>query len=254
MDRLAFNAVAAINESRLARQQLVHELANASTPGFKRSYDATMVAMRAGGAGFDTRAQPQVQARDEVRISPAPVMATGNPLDISLNDGTVLGVEDASGTLAFTRRGDLRAGPGGLLENGAGQVVRGEAGPITVPPGAQLRIAADGRVLASNPEAGPETAPVEVARLLLRDASALTLARRTDGLLAVAGQPPGTDLPATDRPGSVTPGALEGSNVNTLSAMVRLIDQSRSFEQHVRMIKQSKELDESGAAMLRGGA
>lgn len=251
MDRLAFNAVAAINEGRLARQQLVHELANASTPGFKHSYDASVTALRAQGPGFDTQAQPQVQARDQVRISPGALMLTGNPLDVAMNEQAVLGVEDKSGTLAFTRRGDLRAGATGLLENGAGQIVRGEAGPITVPPGVVLHIAPDGRLMARTPEAGPETPPVEVARLLLRDASGATLSRRADGLLAVAGQPPGTDLPPGERPASLVPAALEASNVNVLSAMVHLIDQSRSFEQHVRMIKQSKDLDESGAAMMR---
>ena len=37
MDRLAFNAAAAINEQRLARQMITHELAKVSTVGFKRS-------------------------------------------------------------------------------------------------------------------------------------------------------------------------------------------------------------------------
>jgi flagellar basal body rod protein FlgF len=33
--------------------------------------------------------------------------------------------------------------------------------------------------------------------------------------------------------------------------MVKLIEQSRSFEHQVRMIKESKSNDESGASMLR---
>ena len=40
MDRLAFNAVAAINEQRIARQMVTNELANVSTVGFKRSFEA----------------------------------------------------------------------------------------------------------------------------------------------------------------------------------------------------------------------
>jgi len=44
---------------------------------------------------------------------------------------------------------------------------------------------------------------------------------------------------------------LEGSNVNALEVMVKLIEQSRSFEQNVNVIKQSKDADESGASMMR---
>ena len=41
------------------------------------------------------------------------------------------------------------------------------------------------------------------------------------------------------------------SNVNVVTAMVKLIDFSRSFETQVRTIKEAKALDESGASMLR---
>jgi len=37
MDRLAFNAAATINEMRMARQQLSHEMANMNTNGFKKA-------------------------------------------------------------------------------------------------------------------------------------------------------------------------------------------------------------------------
>lgn len=37
MDRLAFTAMASINERRLLREQLNNELANVSTVGFKKA-------------------------------------------------------------------------------------------------------------------------------------------------------------------------------------------------------------------------
>jgi flagellar basal-body rod protein FlgF len=36
-----------------------------------------------------------------------------------------------------------------------------------------------------------------------------------------------------------------------VQAMVRLMDHSRSFEQQIRIIKESRQIDESGATMLR---
>jgi len=47
MDRLAFNASAAISEMRLARQSLANELANITTTGFKRSYEISPSALKA---------------------------------------------------------------------------------------------------------------------------------------------------------------------------------------------------------------
>ena len=45
MDRLAFTAMASINERRLLREQLNNELANVSTIGFKTSFERAMIAV-----------------------------------------------------------------------------------------------------------------------------------------------------------------------------------------------------------------
>ena len=41
MDRLSFNAMAAIDEDRLIRQQLSNDIANVTTVGFKQTFEAT---------------------------------------------------------------------------------------------------------------------------------------------------------------------------------------------------------------------
>ena len=104
MDRLAFNASAAITESRTAIHMTNNELANVSTPGFKRSFEAAMAGIKAEGAGFASRVQPQALSVDNIIMTPGTMMATGQDLDIAMNDAAVLGVTGADGTLAFTRR------------------------------------------------------------------------------------------------------------------------------------------------------
>ena len=90
-----------------------------------------------------------------------------------------------------------------------------------------------------------------IDQLRLRDASATPLSRRIDGLFGVAEKPAGTDITnGTDVPG-VIPQALEGSNVNAIEAMVRLMDHSRSFETQMKIIKETKTLDESGSSMMK---
>ena len=95
------------------------------------------------------------------------------------------------------------------------------------------------------------SAPVLIDRLMLRNAEGINLSRRADGLFGVEGKPNGDDLPESKTMLSVNPKSLEGSNVNALSVMVRLMDLSRSFEMNVNVIKQSKDSDESGATMMR---
>ena len=251
MDRLAFNAAATINEQRLARQVLSHEMANINTTGFKRSYEVSLKAFKADGQGFDSRHQPQAVNKDLIQLRPGPLIATGRELDVLMNDQTVLGVNAPNGELAFTRRGDLRLNASGVLETGVGHVVRGEDGPVTVPPGFKVSISGDGGVYAVDPAQPGVQQPVLITRLLLRDASQTPLSRREDGLFKVDGQPAGTDFATGPLLTSVTTKALEGSNVNPMEAMVKMIEQSRSFEHQVRLIKESKSNDESGASMLK---
>ena len=252
MDRLAFTAAAAITEQTLGRQHMVNELANMSTVGFKRSYDMAMQSITAEGPGFSSRIQPQAVGKDIIRLEGGTVMGTGRDLDVAINASGVLGVSASDGTLAYTRRGDLRVNPRGALETGNGYLVRGEGGAtINVPPGFVISINPDGNVVARDPALPPTTRGQTIGRLMVRDASATQLERRVDGLFQVIGQPPGAAIPGGPAPSGVTPGALEGSNVTVVNTMVKLMDHSRSFEQQIRIIKESRQIDESGATMLR---
>ena len=251
MDRLAFNAVVAINEQRVARQMTTNELANVSTPGFKRSFEAALQAVKVAGPGFESRMQPQAFSSDYINMTPGTPMSTGRDLDVSMNDQTVLGISAPDGKLSFTRRGDLRINASGALENGAGHLVQGEGGgPLTIPQGLMVTISGDGTVLASDPTQAGNAAPVTVGKLLLRDTSKTPLQRTENGLYQVVGKP-GQDITPGPVTPSVTSRTLEGSNVNAMEVMVKMMAQSRSFEQQVNMIKESKQIDESGATMMK---
>ena len=252
MDRLAFTAAAAITENTLARQHMVHELANMSTVGFKRSFDMAMQSITAQGAGFASRVQPQTLAKDQIRLEGGTVMTTGRALDVAMNRSTVLGVTAADGTLAFTRRGDLRVNPNGVLETGSGHMVQSQdGGPITIPVGSRINITKTGEIYASDPTQPGVPQEQLIANLMLHDASTTHLIKREDGLFRVDEKPLGTDFATGPEPVSLTPQALEGSSVNPMASMVKLIEQSRSFEHQVRIIKESKSNDESGASMMK---
>jgi flagellar basal-body rod protein FlgF len=251
MDRLVFTSNATIKEQATARQVLVNDLANVSTVGFKSSYDVALQSIKVEGPGFDSRYQAQAVARDLIRLEPGPIMATGRPMDMALADKAVLAVQAPNGDLAFTRRGDLKVNAQGQLENGSGHLVLGEGGPIAVPPGMMVSINTDGSVYAKDPAQAGAAPSVFIDQLRLRDATDVKLGRRQDGLFKLDGQADGADIPAGNNPPRVIPQALEGSNVSAIEAMTRLIDQSRSFETQIRIIKETKALDESGSSMMK---
>ena len=253
MDRLAFNAAAAINEMRTGRQMTTNELANVATPGFKRSFESAMLTLKVQGAGFESRLQPQAFSSDNINMKPGVIMKTGRNLDVAMDDQAVMGVTAPNGELAFTRRGDLKLSGTGVLETGNGAVVRGQNGPITIPPGFMVDISKDGSVFATNPGQAGVAVPVLIDKILLRDASQVNLERREDSLYRVVGKP-NEDIPVTGKLTTLSPQTLEGSNVNAMEVMVKLMDQSRTFEMQVNVIKQSKDVDESGGSMMRASS
>jgi len=255
MDRLAFNAAAAINEMRVGRQMTTNELANVATPGFKRSFESAMLTLKVQGAGFESRLQPQSYASDNINMKPGVIIKTGRDLDVAMDAQTVMGVTAPNGELAFTRRGDLKLNGKGVLEMGTGALVRGQSGgPITIPPGFFVKISKDGSIYATNPTQVGVAAPVLIDKILLRDASKVALERREDSLYKIVGKPANEDIPVTGNLATLTPETLEGSNVNAMEVMVKLMDQSRSFEMQVNVIKQNKDVDESGGTMMRASA
>jgi len=245
MDRLVYTALTGLQRSWEAQAVTAHNIANAATPGFRREMAALAhgwLAPPPGAAPLATRVQSGGEAPHDL-LAAGRIETTGNPLDIALNGGAWLAVEDASGGEGLTRRGDLRFNAEGRLFTGDGRAVLGEEGPIQLAAtAASVRIARDGTIEA---QAAPDAPFVAVARLRLVSPDPATLARSADGLFRTP-EPLPPDPTAT-----VTTGALEQSNVAPAAALVELIDQSRRFEFQTRLIATARELDEGSARLMR---
>jgi flagellar basal-body rod protein FlgF len=251
MDRLVYTTLGAATKQDFLRVQLTNDLANAATTGYKRGGVNSTQSSFLQGDGFPVRFQPRVQGGAErIDMRPGSMVSTGNPLDIYLNDATVLGVQSSDGAIAFTRRGDLQVGSDGLLQTATGFLVLGNGGPISAPPGFDLNITTSGEIYATDPNA-EEPEPALIGQLLLRDASNTPLLRRIDGLYEPQQVPGGTgDFPTGPNAVSVTSGAVEGSNVNPIEVMVSLLDMNRAFETQMKIIKNTEELDREGASLI----
>lgn len=245
MDRLIYTAMTAMNAVMDRQRVVANNLANVSTPGFRQEiFAVTPATLKDGSLEARAMARGNVRGAD---MSAARVTPTGNPLDVAMEGDALLAFQapNRQGEV-YSRRGDLRVAASGVLENGEGLAVLGQTGaPITVPPGFQISIAADGTILASDPAAGD--APAEpIDRLRLVNPQGSPLAKGIDSFLKV---PNGGVLPP-DLTAKLTPGALEQSNVETADTLVQMIEAQRAFEQRATIIRTAGELDEASSDLL----
>jgi flagellar basal-body rod protein FlgF len=246
MDKLLYVAMTGAKETLRAQAANNHNLANASTTGFRADLSAFQ-SRAVSGAGFASRvfATHSVAGWD---CTPGAHVSTGRDLDVAIQGDGFIAVQGKDGREAYTRAGDLRIDATGLLQTGTGHVVLGDNGPITVPPHASVMIASDGTISIVPQGQGPETT-ANVARLKLVNPPVDALERGQDGLFRTRD---GTELPA-DAAVRVTPGALESSNVNIADAMVTMIELSRHFELQVKAMRTAEENADAAAQLLRLG-
>ncbi len=239
MDRVIYLAMAGAKATLQRQDVLAHNLANASTNGFR----AEMTAFRAVpvlGDGASTRVY-SIETTPGYNAEPGPVAATGRNMDVALKGNAWLAVQGRDGTEAYTRAGALDVNNEGLLVTRTGLTVQGDGGPITLPANAQVLIGSDGTITATVGNGRPQG----VGKLKLVTPEA-PLLRGEDGLFRAAD---GGDLQA-DAAARLQDGALEGSNVSPVESMVAMISAARQFEQQMKMLQTSQEREQSATKLL----
>jgi flagellar basal-body rod protein FlgF len=244
MDKFLYVAMTGAKETLRAQTANSHNLANASTTGFRADMSAFQ-SRAVVGSGYASRVYATNGTTGWDSTVGAQV-STGRDLDIAIQGDGFIAVQGRDGREAYTRAGDLRVDPNGQLLNGAGLPVLGDGGPISVPPNTSLSIAADGTISIVPLGQGPETT-ASIGRIKLVTAPNEQLDRGEDGLFRMRD---GTDLPA-DANIRVGSGALESSNVNAADAMVNMIELARNFELQVKAIRTAEENGAASAQLLR---
>lgn len=244
MDKMIYVAMTGAREAMRAQSSVNHNLANAATPGF-RAVKQTVQSVPVYGQGFGSRINA-VQRPDVWDPKPGAMMHTGRDLDIAVQGQGWLAVQGPSGNEAYTRAGDLRVNPTGLLETGTGHLVLGNGGPVSLPPFEALYISSDGRVSIVPAGQTPDSL-VEADQIKLVNPDATTLTRSGDGLFRMKD---GSAAPA-DPAVRIASGQLEASNVNPAEALVQMIELSRRFEMQIRSMHTAEQNDEATARLMR---
>lgn len=234
---------------------IANNLANASTPAFKKSrvnFSDLMVrsAFATGGASMDAGGLPLDAMRSagagvgigntSKSFEAGSLTKTESPLDVAIRGDGFLEVQLPDGGRAFMRGGTLKVGLDGQLSNQAGFPLKPG---LTIPADTRsISIGSDGRVQAS---VGDGTRTVEIGQLeLVRFANPQGLLAQGDNLYRVSdhsGEPiPGKA--AEDGMGSLAQGYLEASNVKMVDEMVNLMIAQRAYEASVKVVQASDEM------------
>lgn len=244
MDRLIYTALSGMQSSMAQQRVIASNMANAQTLGFKAELlDQRPVTIK--GDSLEVRAMQHAEVRG-ARMDTGEVVETGQPLDVSIKGDALMAVQAEDGTEAYTRRGDLAIAPTGLLTTGDGHPVIGDGGPITIPLGGKPAIAPDGTVTVTDPTQ-PDAPAQEVGRIKLAGWQGSPVLKGLDGLFRVEG---GGVLPR-DEEATLQTGSLEQSNVKPTEVLVEMIDAQRLFAMRTKMISTAREVDESGASLMR---
>ncbi|MCB1741373.1 MAG: flagellar basal-body rod protein FlgF [Gammaproteobacteria bacterium] len=243
MDRMIYLAMSTAQQLMLRQASNNHNLANVNTPGFRADLDALMQ-KPVYGPGEASRVYVQSE-RAGIDLDPGTIMQTGRPLDVAINSKGFIAVQAPDGSEAYTRAGDLRITPTGILQTGAGHPVLGEGGPIAVPPFEQIEIGADGTI-SIIPTGQGNTALTAVDRIKLVLPDPTQLKKTPEGLLQLGD---GQVAPA-DASVQLAGGALETSNVNSVEALVTMIELARQFETNTKLIGIARENDAASTRLL----
>ncbi len=158
------------------------------------------------------------------QTDPGPIKVTGGALDVALVGPGFMGIQTPDG-IQYTRAGNFTLTADGTLVNARGMAVAGSSGGnITIPADAQ-NIYIDQKGVVSTDDG-------EVGQIMVKEFS-------SEQIL----EPAGNGLYKTEDLGTlatettVIQGKLEGSNVQGVVEMTRMIDVSREYQMIQRMIQ-----------------
>lgn len=206
-----------------------NNLANVNTPGYKRdkmSFEGLLAgAVNPPTVPQGTTADPVLQ-KENVYIDHAsgPTSQSGNPLDVAIDGEGFFAVTTPEGT-AYTRQGNFRTSADGTLVTVDGYPVQGTGGSAIRIQGSRVEIDLKGAVLVDGAQAGT---------LSVMDFERPYTLTKKGSSLFVPSDPQATPVTAKAQ---VQQGHIEGSNVESISEMVQLIETNRYFEACSKVIK-----------------
>lgn len=211
--------------------QISNNLANVNTNGFKQEgttettfnyYLQRMQEENTAPTKINTvtNTVPKIDAKF-INSEMGPIAMTGNTLDFALsNPDTFFKIQNANGDIVYSRDGAFKNLDNFLVDSNGNNVLNAGNEPIVIEDGFELQIGVVKTPFTNLEKLGDNT-------YSLKDANNLEIFENNDTF--------------------VVQGAIEKSNVNSVSAMVELIDAHRRFDQSQKAVKS---IDDLNAALI----
>jgi len=129
---------------------IAHNLANVSTPGYKRRCNSFSQVLSAQEVGTVTQDNTTVELRSAFDFTQGSIVETGRPLDFALVGEGFFVIETPDGPL-YTRNGVFHLNENGQIVDSMGRIVAGQSGPISIPANISvldISVSRDGKISA----------------------------------------------------------------------------------------------------------
>lgn len=253
MSRALYTAATGMIAQQMNVDNIANNLANVNTTGYKKSkmefQDLLYQQLRLAGATQAEGAQVPVELQIGYGTRPVAtqriftqgtVIATNNPLDISIDGDGFLQVTLPDGTVSYTRDGALKKSAEGIIVTSDGYPVEPQ---VTLPQDASaINISSNGEVsvLIPGDPTQQQVGQLELARFV--NPAGLKSIGRNLFLETEASGAAVTGAPDSEGFGKLSQGFLELSNVEVVDEMVGMIVAQRAYEINAKAIQTSEEM------------
>jgi flagellar basal-body rod protein FlgF len=228
---------------------VANNIANLNTTGYKTDRtvfrEFLMPGVRSSQfRGADQRVSFVHDRATWTDYSQGPVQPTGNPLDVAISGNAFLTVQTPRGE-RYTRNGALQINAQGQLVTSEGLQVVGQSGPIVFQPNdREISIGIDGTISVRE---GQNTIDAQRGKLKLASFNQPRLLQKdgTSTYMAPAGVTPQVPTDA-----KVTQGAIEKSNVQTVTEMTRMVEITRAYTQIAQILQNQSDMRRSAIDKL----
>jgi flagellar basal-body rod protein FlgG len=247
MDASLWIAKTGLTAQQTRMSVISNNLANVNTTGFKKDRavfeDLLYQNIVPAGGQVDAESETptglmlgtgtRVVATEKLHAQ-GNIITTENALDLAISGDGYFSVQQADGTIAYTRDGSFKLSAEGNVVTAGGQAV---LPAVTVPQNAaSLTIGRDGTVTVelANGGGSSQIGQLQLSRFV-NNSGLQPIGRNLLQQTNASGDPI-VVLPGVDGAGMLMQGAIEASNVNVVEEMVNMIETQRAYEVNSKAI------------------
>ncbi|MCL2669135.1 MAG: flagellar basal-body rod protein FlgG [Syntrophaceae bacterium] len=252
MIRSLYTAATGMTSQQMEQDVVANNLANVNTVGFKKSrpnfqdlmYQVYSKAGATSALGIQLPNGLEVGMGSRA-ISSSKIFTqgdfqqTGNNFDWAIEGDGFFMVDDGSGTIGYTRAGSFKLNSNGDVCNPDGYLIQP---PLNIPQGTVVVTVDKSGTVVVTDSVGTmtELGQLEIANFI--NPSGLTSGGRNLYYETAASGVPEIGAPNTEGRGAISQHTLEGSNVNMIEEMVKMITGQRAYEINSKAITTADEM------------